>query len=442
MSIDYKDLLIYDLYLEYETGLYSLSEIAQKHGFPSVKVLEKAFKKYYKQELKKNFNPKNVFSQTEKDKILDLYMNKGYSLNKLAVEYGVSTYRIKKVLMEYYEFRVQFDVKNKNRTEKVDISSEELENIISDLTSGKSLNFVRNKYSLPDSRLKKILKSDARGREILYKNLHINYTEVPIDELTQAYLNKDLKSIEKKYNLSSSALYYRLRKAYGDDFYVKLNQIPKTSDVIKKVAILYEQGLNYEQIAEQENLTVPRVQTLINKYYRLQKKKKPKILSKDEFLKQIENGQSIDEIINKFQELGFLIPDSYIDEQYKKQDGINLRKVKSIVLEQLSLLKKAGKSPNYITPFNLPNQLKEQGYSNKYYATALLYRLIDENNLSLDILDEIDNKEVVEAVKLLLNSKDEKQIAENDLAKEIYTAEQQDLNSDEKPNNDGMEIDD
>ena len=442
MSIDYKDLLIYDLYLEYETGLYSLSEIAQKHGFPSVKVLEKAFKKYYKQELKKNFNPKNVFSQTEKDKILDLYMNKGYSLNKLAVEYGVSTYRIKKVLMEYYEFRVQFDVKNKNRTEKVDISSEELENIISDLTSGKSLNFVRNKYSLPDSRLKKILKSDARGREILYKNLHINYTEVPIDELTQAYLNKDLKSLEEKYNLSASALYYRLRKAYGDDFYVKLNQIPKTSDVIKKVAILYEQGLNYEQIAEQENLTVPRVQTLINKYYRLQKKKKPKILSKDEFLKQIENGQSIDEIINKFQELGFLIPDSYIDEQYKKQDGINLRKVKSIVLEQLSLLKKAGKSPNYITPFNLPNQLKEQGYSNKYYATALLYRLIDENNLSLDILDEIDNKEVVEAVKLLLNSKDEKQIAENDLAKEIYTAEQQDLNSDEKPNNDGMEIDD
>ena len=423
-------------------GLYSLSEIARKYGFPSVKVLEKVLKKYYKQELKKNFNPKIIFSQAEKDMMYDLYMNKGYSLNKLSLEYGVSNYRIKKVLMEYYEFRMQNDIKNKNRSEKVNIDSEELENIIKDLTTGKSLNFVRNKYSLPDSRLKKILKSDARGREILYNNLHMNYTEVPIDELTQAYLNKDLKSLEEKYNLSNSSLYYRLKKEYGDDFYKKLNKSPKENEIIDKVAHLYEQGIDYKEIAQQENLTVPKVQSLLNKYYRRNKKKKPKVLSKDEFLKQIENGQSIDEIIDKFQELGFLIPDSYIDEIYKKQAGINIRKVKTIVLGQLTKLKNVGKSPNYITPFILPNKLKEQGYNNKYYATALLYRLIKENNLSIEILDEIDNEEVVEAVKLLVNSKDEKQLSENELANTIFKAEQKDLSSAEKPNNEGMEIDD
>lgn len=179
------------------------------------------------------------------------------------------------------------------------------------------------------------------------------------------------------------------------------------------------------------------IERLLHSYYKEKYGKMPKIMNKSIFEENMQKGMPIQKIIEESHKLGFIIPESYIKEYLESNEEINLENIKLIVNRELGKLEKENENENininYLGPFEFAKYLKSKGYSTKYQAVALLYKLIKDNNLPLDnIMEDIENEEIKLAICALCSKTDQideyqKNIENNELAKVVYAEEQIEL---------------
>lgn len=400
MNEEYKDILIDNIIDDYESGNYSLYEIAKKNNFPSLKILKNVLKNYYRKELKIEFNFNEYFSDNEKYDIYNLYKFHSFSLQQLATKY-MTTIRVIKNTIEEFE-TIESIRSSKTGKKSIDELNIDFEEILDQLKQGKTYSYITQKYGIPYEKLKKKLAQSPQGKEIIENKRIKRSSDIPIRELVTSLKNHDLDNLEKKYGVSETTIRNKLKKEFGDN-YIDILVNGKNNELINNCARLYEQGLSYKQIAQKEGITVDDARNNVIKYYRRKKLSRPRVLSETQANKFLSYNKNFDEVIEECKKQNIIIPKSLMDKYVNMTGETDIHKIKTMAHEQLSKLKQEGREPNYINPFILANSIKKNGYGTNYQACAILYSLIIENNLPLDILKEIENQEIVEAVIILLN---------------------------------------
>lgn len=308
------------------------------------------------------------------------------------------------------------------------------------MLNDKSYRYVENTYNISHTKLIKILLNHPEGSKIIEdkSNNRSKKKSIPKEEAVNAFLNQDYT----KY--SSTTIRKRLREFFGDNYSVILRG-DEIGTQAKTFSELYEKGVSCEEIAKSNNVSVDTVKSRLNSHYKRLNVKKPKILSQNDFETYIEehSSENIEKIIESFKNVNVIIPETYIQEYYKKIGEVDFRKVKSIVNREFAKLQEEGKKPDLISPFSFANDVKSKGYNTKYQATALFYKIILDNHLSSNIASDLGDEDVTEALHVLLDSdKNNKvnylrNIQNNKIAKLIYSIENQTYYSDyEKDLND------
>lgn len=392
MDEEYLDVSLDDVYDELMNYNISLKDVASIYKFPSEKVLKKVLKNYCRKltlPLPKQIeNPEKFFTEQEQE-IYQLSVQHKLPASEIAKMYKLTTYAVNKILRK-------FDSENQ---EKGHLNHSIPES--SKTVGKKSENVVK-------------VKSNSQSRKI----------EIPKQEAIDAFLNHDYS----KY--SETTLRKRLVEMFGNDYYIILKG-DKIAERTQEFIKLYEDGYSYDEIAKIYNFTTIAVRERISRHYKSMNLKRPKIMSKKEFYDYI-NGHdniNIEDMLESFKKINIHIPEPYIQEYYKKIGEIDFRKVKAIVNREFLKLQKENITPNFITPFDFANEVKSKGYNTKYQAAALFYKMIVDNNLSIDIVSELEDDDITEALHILLDlEKTDKvnylrNIQNNKIAKLIYSIE-------------------
>ena len=392
MDEEYLDVSLDDVYDELMNYNISLKDVASIYNFPSEKVLKKVLKNYCRKltlPLPKQIeNPEKFFTEQEQE-IYQLSVQHELPASEIAKMYKLTTYAVNKILKK-------FDSENQ---EKGHLNHSIPES--SKTVGKKSENVVK-------------VKSNSQSRKI----------EIPKQEAIDAFLNHDYS----KY--SETTLRKRLVEMFGNDYCIILKG-DKIAERTQKFIKLYEDGYSYDEIAKIYNFTTIAVRERISRHYKSMNLKRPKIMSKKAFYDYI-NGHdniNIEDMLESFKKINIHIPEPYIQEYYKKIGEIDFRKVKAIVNREFLKLQKENITPNFITPFDFANEVKSKGYNTKYQAAALFYKMIVDNNLSIDIVSELEDDDITEALHILLDlEKTDKvnylrNIQNNKIAKLIYSIE-------------------
>lgn len=388
------DVSLDDIYDELMNFNISLKDIASMYKFPSENALKKAIKNYCRKltlPLPKQIEKPEEFFTEQEEEIYQLREQYHLSESRIAHKYKITTYAVHKALKK-------FDEIDKEKRPKAYVNPSILENI---KLSKKELGKQKNKK---DKKLN-----------------HSKKMEISEQEAVNAFLNHNYSKF------SATTVRNRLTEIYGENYAIILRG-DKKGEEAKKIAKLYENGNSVEEIAEAHKISICVVKDRVNHYYKSINSKKPKIMSKKYFNDYINTHDNIniENMIESFQKINIHIPEPYIEEYLKKIGEIDLRKVKAIVNREFVKLQKEGKKPNLVQPFELANEVKLKGYTTKYQATALLYQIILDNNLPIDIALELNNEEVIEALRILVDSdKSDKinylrNLENNKIAKLIY----------------------
>lgn len=407
MEERYKNYSIDEIAEEYDNGNagISLEELAELYHFPSTEILKEALTKYNKEHRKGRLKLKMNFTEEEKDYIYYLYDVKKYSIKRIADMASTSIYSVGKVLKE------------------------------------KNPDIFINRQKDLKSKTKILLKSKKDSKNVKYGVKKITppnkKVEIPIEELVEAVKTNNIESIMQKYDTSYSTVRKRLVETYGENYIDILRGNPVKAE-LEEYGKMYEDGITNEQIAKIKGISEKEVKKKINHYYKLNGSKRPKIMSKELFEEEMNKNDDIEKLIAHFSEMNIHIPEPYIKDYYKKTDGVDLRIVKNIVRAQLTKIKDEGVTPNYTSPFEFANKVKAKGFGTKYQACAILYKMIEENDLSSDIVLPLDNDNLTQAIKLLIDDKKTnnpeymKKLKNNDLAHVIYSMQIQNFNNIEK----------
>lgn len=442
MDDKYLEVSLDDIYDELINYNISLKELVSIYGFPSEKVLEKALKSYcrkFKIQLPKQIESPEEFFTEEEEGIYRLREEENVSLKKIADYYHMTTYAINKILKRFEKAKGSEEVEKTN-SKKKSSSDFDIDSIIKDLLEGKSYGYVEKTYNISQTKLKKLLLNHPREKEIFeIKSRHRSSKKIiPKEEAIEAFLKHDYT----KY--SSTTIRKRLKEFFGDNYALILRG-DEIGDQAKAFSELYEKGITCDEIAKLNNISIDTVKSRLTSHYKSLNLKRPKILSKQDFEKHMEEhpGSNVEKVIETFKDINILIPESYIQEYYRKIGEVDFRKVKTIVNREFAKMQDEGKKPNLVGPFEFANDVKVKGYNTKYQATALLYRVIIDNDLSSNIASELGDEDVLEALHILVDSdKNDKvnylrNIQNNKIARLIYSLQNQTYYSDhEKDLND------
>lgn len=395
MDEEYLDVSLDDVYDELMNYNISLKDVASIYKFPSEKVLKKVLKNYCRKltlPLPRQIeNPEKFFTEQEQE-IYQLSEQYHIPATEIANKYKMTTQAVHKILKK-------FDETDKEKRPKTFVNSSMSENI-------------------------KLEKETSKNKEENKSNNHSKKIEIPKQEAIDAFLNHDYS----KY--SATTVRKRLKEMLGENYYIILKG-DKLGEQTKEFVKLYEEGKTFNEIAQMYNVTSHVVRDRLNHYYKNMNLKRPKIMSKKEFYDYI-NGHdniNIEDMLESFKKINIHIPEPYIQEYYKKIGEIDFRKVKAIVNREFLKLQKENITPNFITPFDFANEVKSKGYNTKYQAAALFYKMIVDNNLSIDIISELEDDDITEALHILLDlEKTDKvnylrNIQNNKIAKLIYSIE-------------------
>lgn len=438
MNESYKDVLIDNIIKDYETEGASLYEIAKKYNFPSLKILQNVVKKYYKKESKIDIDKIDYFSHEEKEEIFRLFKYYNHSLKQLSLKYMTTITVIRNTIEEFQSIKDIIAQRHKDITEIFDI---DINIIIDELNTGKTYSYITKKYGISYEKLKVLLSKSEAGMELIKKRKEKNKRKViiPIDEIVKALKNGNLKELKDKYGVSETTLRNKLRKEYGEHYIYILETDKRENDnYLEQYGKAYEEGYTYDEIAKMQSVSPEEAKENVIKYYKRKKEIKPRVLTKSHLTKYLQH-HSIEQLIDDCNEQNIIIPQNLLDTYVKKQGEVDIHKIKTIVHEQLAKLKDEGMNPNYINPFKLANSLKQHGYGTSYQACAILYSLINENDLSIDILKQIDSQELSEAVITLLNKENINKVqflqmlGNNKIAYAVYK-EENNLIKDDKDN--------
>lgn len=398
---------LYEELIDYEI---SMEDFANEHNFNGgEKTLTIAIKNYCKKNkltIPSQIKHPEKYPSMEEEEMYELHTKKHFSVRMLSEIYHKSPYSIKKSLEKFKD----------DDTNNFNLTDSDIEQIIKELEDPdqKSYTSVARAHGITFYALKKVLEQNPKGIEILKKR------KEQMEEQRKARNNEMLpeKSVEEKQVIQEV-----LQKSKEDG----------PTDEPEKILKLFLNGFSRQEISDITGISVKSINKQINSHYETRGKEVPRILSKEEFESHLAKQEkvNIDEVIKFFEAQHKYIPEPYIQEYYRKIGEVDLRHVKRIVNTQLAQLKNEGKDPNFVSPFQLANKLKEQGYRTKYQACALLYRVISENNLSSSIVQELENPELISAIQLLVDDKcpDKieylKRLKENELAYTIYLAQNQ-----------------
>ena len=394
MNEEYLDVSLDDIYDELINYNISLKDVASMYKFPSEKDLKNALKKYCKKfslPLPKQIEKPEEFFTEQEEEIYQLKEQYHLSEYRIAHKYKITTYAVHKALRKFDKIDKEKRPKayiNPSMSESIRINEEKSEN--------------------------KTIKKDKNTN-------HSRKIEISEQEVIDAYLNNDYSKF------SHTTIRKRLIEICGETYTVILKG-DKKGEEAKEFAKLYENGISCEEIAQANKISINVVRDRLNSYYRTINIKRPKIMSKKDFNDYINTHDNIniENMIEAFRKMNIHIPEPYIEEYLRKTGEIDLRKVKAIVNKEFIKLQKEGKNPNLIEPFEFANEVKLKGYNTKYQATALLYQIISNNNLPIDIALELNNEEVMEALHVLVDSKESdkinylRNIENNKIAKLIY----------------------
>lgn len=372
MNEEYLDVSLDDIYDELMNYNISLKDMASMYKFPSENMLKKAIKNYCRKlalPLPKQIEKPEEFFTEQEEEIYQLSVQQELPANEIAKIYKMSTYSVNKILKK-------FDNIDKEKRSKVCVNSSKLKSI------------------KPSE--EKLESKQIKENESIHNSKKIKISE---QEVIDAYLNNDYSKF------SHTTIRKRLVEIFGENYAIILKG-DKKGEETKEFAKLYENGKSLEEIAQVHKISIDVVRDRLNNYYKRLNIPKPKIMSKkyfDDYMNTHDNV-NIENMIESFKKMNIHIPEPYIEEYFKKTGEIDLRKVKAIVNKEFVKLQKEGKQPNLVEPFEFANEVKLKGYNTKYQATALLYQIISDNNLPIDIALEVDNEEVMEALHVLIDS--------------------------------------
>lgn len=433
MELDYLNINIDKLYNDLISNNISLNVMAKNYGFPSPQVLMDVIKKYCKKQ--KLQVPDQIIKfdsipTLEENQIYDDYMEKGISIRELIEIHNSSEHKIKKAIEKVRNDRKEWDRKKAKRQKVYD--AKKVEAALDALINKKQpYEFVQNKYRIPINYLKQLLAQTPEGQKILEEKARPpQKVEISKEEALRAYLENDYEKYS--YSLIRERLIEYFGKNYASEIDKKGNK--KKEEELEDILRLYLDGVSLEKIAEIKQCDKNVIDTKIKKYYQKSRKKRPKILEKEDFENYMKKQSSIEieKIIAFYENKGYHIPEPVIEEYFARKGEVDLRKVKKIVHQELAKLIKQEKKANLIAPFEFANKLKEKGYGTKYRACAMLYSLIKDNNLSTDILKSLHNEEITTAINILLNPKKQNELKQNELAHTIYSIQIESTNSDDK----------
>lgn len=239
------------------------------------------------------------------------------------------------------------------------------------------------------------------------RNSRKNKVNISIEEVIHAYKNKDFSKI------SPSTVRKRLIKEFGENYLEILNPPKQPEEDCKQIQKLYEHGLKNNEISKLYGMKTDKTNRIIIDEYKKRKLKKPRIINQKAFKELANTGIPIEEIKKQAESQNSIIPEEYIEEYIDPNNFVDTNSIRRRVIEILETRKQNGQATNFADSFKFAELIKEKGYTTKYQATALIYKLI-KDNIGINTEDfEIKNHDVKEAIEVLLNTKEN---TENELA--------------------------
>ena len=403
MSNNIKKISMEEIAKKYE----NITVLSKTYDFPR-KVLFKELENFYINQRKQA----GLFEITEEEKeeIYKLFRS-GTPLPILARKYGTTP-------------RLLASEITKMETRK--ITNEEKEKIYELFKTGVPMSSLTKMYHITYQTISRIIN---RGQN---NDKKTDKTKIPMDEIEQAYIDKTMSKLAKKYKVSLSGLYYKLKKTYGNEYVNTLKEKRKKGATDEIIKLYEEYGYSALKISKvNPDFSVSKVRDTLQRHYAKKNKKVPRLVKKEVFLQLLKSGKSIKEILSETEKVDFLVPKIYIDEYLDSNNEINVEDIKLIVNRELKKLSREDKKPNYIEPFEFANILKSKGYDTKYQAVALLYKLIKYNDLPLDkIVKDVKNDDIRTALYILayknMTFEEYKEgIENNEIAKAILLEEKQ-----------------
>lgn len=243
-----------------------------------------------------------------------------------------------------------------------------------------------------------------------------------IDDVITAYKTKNYSKI------SASTARRILIEKFGENYVEVLNTPKHSQKECEQIQKLYEHGLQNKEIAQLYGITNDLLNEIITNEYKKRKIKKPRVINKKAFRVLACKGIPIQKIQKQAEEQNSIIPDEYIEEYIDPNNFEDTNSIRRKVLEILEDRRKNEQTINFSSSFEFAEFIKDKGYSTKYQATALIYKLVNDNS-GITIEDfELKNDEVKQALEILLNN------SENQNNNDITSLIKQELNSLEQKN--------
>lgn len=239
------------------------------------------------------------------------------------------------------------------------------------------------------------------------KNSKKHKIDMSIDDVVIAYQNKDFSKI------SPSTARKRLIKKFGKNYVKILNPPKQPVEDCEQMQKLYEHGLKNNEISKLYGMKTDKTNRIIIDEYKKRKIKKPRIINQKAFKELASTGIPIEDIQKQAENQNSIIPEEYIEEYIDPNNFVDTNSIRRKVIEILETRKQNGQATNFANSFKFAELIKEKGYTTKYQATALIYKLI-KDNIGINTEDfEIKNNDVKQALKILLDSQENQ---DNELA--------------------------
>lgn len=267
MEESYLDIDIREIVEKVENGA-DLNFLAKYYGFPSTTILRNVLKKFYKEAFHKHIPKKVPISEEIKEEIFNYYYQ-GHSIEDISNKYYLNTYHVNNILTE---------MRSKHGVKKPEIN---IENVISDVESGLSLQEISEKNGTTKATIINHLKSCERGQKVLErfkKPPKEPKPEMTAEEIEEAYLSGDMEKLQHIRNWRSI-----LQDKYG---------------------------LEYMKVLKQKKGIVPK------------KEKHQKVLSKNQFETSLKSFP-LETLIKEANKRGIIVPEEYIKEYESKSQTDN-----------------------------------------------------------------------------------------------------------------------